>query len=86
MSVPVIYQLMAFSAFEPNAITGAFSAEIRAGYEITTRGKKPIKGGSVSGVLQRDLLNAYLSKEQTQRERALLPKGIFFQKLTLAGK
>ncbi len=81
-----IYHLQAFSAFEPNAITGAFSAEIRAGYEITSKGARPIKGGSVSGVLDEALTDVYLSKEQVQRERVLVPKGVLFRKLTIAGK
>lgn len=81
-----IYQLIAFSAFEPNPITGAFSAEIRAGYEITAKGKRPIKGGSVSGVLQKDLLHAFMSKERIQRESVLVPRGVLFQNLTIAGK
>jgi hypothetical protein len=71
--------------FKPNAITGAFSAEIRAGYEISLNGIRPIKGGSVSGVLQRDLLDCFLSKETQQREHALVPKGVFFRGLTIAG-
>lgn len=81
-----IYHLQAFSAFEPNAITGNFSAEIRAGYEITATGVRPIKGGSVSGVLPEALCDVYLSREQTFRERALLPKGVLFRGLTIAGK
>jgi PmbA protein len=80
-----IYHLQAFSAFEPNPITGAFSAEIRAGYEISKSGIRPIKGGSVSGILQRDLLDCRLSKEQVLRENALVPKGVLFKKLTIAG-
>jgi len=80
-----VYHLQAFSAFEPNAITGAFSAEIRAGYEITPNGTRPVKGGSVSGVLQRDLLDCRLSKERVQRERVLAPQGILFSNLTIAG-
>jgi hypothetical protein len=40
-----IYHLQAFSAFEPNAITGAFSAEIKAGYEISSKGINRLKGG-----------------------------------------
>ncbi len=81
-----IYHLQAFSAFEPNPITGNFSAEIRAGYEITTNGVKPIKGGSVSGVLPDAIADVYLSREQVHRERALLPKGVLFKRLTIAGK
>ncbi|MCG3205887.1 MAG: hypothetical protein KCHDKBKB_02610 [Elusimicrobia bacterium] len=80
-----LYHLLAFSAFEPNAITGAFSAEIRAGYEITPTGTRPIKGGSVSGVLQKDLLNCALSQERIQRERVLVPQGVLFGNLTIAG-
>jgi predicted Zn-dependent protease len=86
VGAPVLYHLQAFSAFEPNAITGAFSAEIRAGYEISTKGVRPIKGGSVSGVLHRDLLDCRLSKERVQRERLLAPKGLLFSKLTIAGE
>ncbi len=81
-----VYHLLAFSAFEPNPITGAFSAEIRAGYELTSTGKRPVKGGSVSGVLQRDLANARFSRERVQRESVLVPAGIFFDKLTIAGR
>jgi len=81
----VLYHIQAFSAFEPNPITGAFSAEIRAGYEISAGGIQPVKGGSVSGVLQTALANCLLSKETVMRERILAPQGILFKKLTLAG-
>jgi predicted Zn-dependent protease len=84
-AAPVLYQITAFSAFEPNAITGAFSAEIRSGYEITSQGRTPIKGGSVSGILQRDLVGARFSKETERRERSLVPRGIFFPGLDIAG-
>ncbi len=80
-----LYHIQAFSAFEPNAITGAFSAEIRTGHEITAKGIRPIKGGSVSGVLQKALVTAWLSKETAQRERCLVPKGILFKNLDIAG-
>jgi len=77
--------LEAFSAFEPNPITGAFSAEIRTGVEISPTGVRPLKGGAVSGHLQKDLLHCHLSKEQVQRERGLFPKGVLFHRLTIAG-
>jgi len=81
----VLYHLQAFSAFEPNSITGAFSAEIRAGYEISAAGVKPIKGGSVSGVLQKAMESCWFSTERIQRERSLVPKGIVFESLDIAG-
>ncbi len=82
----VLYHLQAFSAFEPNVMTGAFSAEIRAGFEISRKGVRPIKGGSVTGVLQEAIKDCRLSKERVQRERVLVPQGIFFKSLTLAGE
>jgi predicted Zn-dependent protease len=84
-NVPVLYNITAFSAFEPNSITGAFSAEIRSGYEITPKGRTPIKGGSVSGILQRDLVGTRFSKDVERRERAVLPRAIFFPSLGIAG-
>ena len=57
----------------------------RARREISAGGVRPIKGGSVSGVLQRDLGRARLSRERVQREGALVPKGILFDQLTIAG-
>ena len=80
-----LYLLTAFSAFEPNPITGAFSAEIRAGVEITPGGRRPIKGGSVSGVLQEALTDCRLARERNLRETVLIPAGIRFGQLTLAG-
>jgi PmbA protein len=82
----VVYHITAFSAFEPNPVTGAFSAEIRSGYEISPSGQKPIKGGSVTGVLQDALKNCLLSKEEVHRERYVGPRAILFKKLTLAGQ
>jgi len=81
----ILYHLQAFSAFEPNPITGAFSAEIRSGFEVSAAGARPIKGGSVSGVLQKDLARARLSRERVQRENVLVPKGVLFEGLTVAG-
>lgn len=80
-----VYQLLAFSVFEPNSLTGAFSAEIRMGYEITPQGRKPIKGGSVAGTLSRAFQNVHFSQERVQRERYLGPRAILCQGLTLAG-
>jgi len=82
----ILYHLTSFSAFEPNPISGAFSAEIRSGYEISKKGVRPIKGGSVSGILQKDLRHCTLSKEQVARERYFGPKGILFHSLSIAGK
>ena len=81
-----VFELLRFSTFHPNLITGAFSGEIRLGYWHKKGKKIPIKGGSVSGVSQKNFLRARFSLESVQREAYRGPKGIFFEKMTLAGK
>jgi predicted Zn-dependent protease len=80
-----LYHLSEFSYFEPNGITGEFSAEIRMGEEITAGGRRPIKGGSVSGSSKAALEGAGFSSSVELRERYLGPKFIRCEGLTLAG-
>jgi PmbA protein len=81
-----VIELLKFSTFIPNGITGSFSGEIRLGY-LHKNGKKiPIRGGSVSGNTQEAFVNARFSKETVKRENYSGPRGIFFQELTLAGE
>ena len=75
-----VFELLRFSTFHPNSITGAFSGEIRLGYWHKKRKKIPIKGGSVSGVSQKDFLRVRFSRESLQREGYYGPKGVFFEK------
>jgi len=75
-----------FSYFSPNAVTGAFSAEIRSGLEIKGAKRQPIKGGSISGVMNTALRQMYLSEVTTQRSDYLGPKFIRFNGLTIAGR
>jgi predicted Zn-dependent protease len=81
-----LYHLFDFSYFEPNSVTGEFSAEIRAGEEITQSGRKAIKGGSVSGLSSTALATARFSSSRKQRERYFGPEFIRCQQLTLAGQ
>ena len=80
-----ILEVFQFSSFHPNPITGAFSGEIRIGYLYGSKGKLPIKGGSVSGISQRAFLEAYYSKEKIARSSYLGPKAVFFKKLAVSG-
>ena len=80
-----VFELLRFSTFQPDGITGAFSGEIRLGYWHKNGQKIPIKGGSLSGISQEAFLNAYFSQETVNRENYLGPQGIFFEELTLAG-
>ncbi len=78
-----LYHLTDFSYFEPNAVTGEFSSEIRYGLELGSG--QAVKGGSVSGLSQAALKTARFSAETEQRERYLGPKYIRCEGLTLAG-
>jgi PmbA protein len=79
------YQLLRFSTFEPNPVTGAFSGEIRTGYFLKKGRRTPIKGGSVSGIMQQAFKEAYFSKELIQRESYLGPEAIRVEQLVLSG-
>jgi PmbA protein len=80
------YYLCRFSTFEPNPITGAFSGEIRTGYFLEGGRKTPIKGGSVSGTMQKAFRQAYFSKEIIQRESFLGPEAVKIDRLDITGQ
>ncbi|HEY7848720.1 MAG TPA: metallopeptidase TldD-related protein, partial [Ktedonobacterales bacterium] len=44
-----VYEVVAFSLFNPDPVTGDFSSEIRLGYRYDAAGVRPIKGGSLVG-------------------------------------
>jgi PmbA protein len=79
------YHLLRFSTFEPNPITGAFSGEIRTGYFLSKGQKTPIKGGSVSGTMQKAFKEVFFSKERVQREAYLGPMAIRIESLDILG-
>ncbi len=81
-----VFHLLRFSTFEPNPITGAFSGEIRTGYLIEGGIVTPIKGGSVSGVMDQAFQEAYFSKEITRRAAYLGPKAVRLEGLDIAGE
>jgi PmbA protein len=81
-----VYQVLRFSTFEPNPITGAFSGEIRTGYFLEDGKTTPIKGGSVSGVMQQAFQEAFFSKEITRRAAYLGPEAVRLEGLDIAGE
>lgn len=80
-----VYHLSDFSYFEPNGVTGEFSAEIRFGLRLDASGSRPVKGGSVSGLSRDALAGARFSAECEQRERYFGPSHIRLEGLSLAG-
>jgi PmbA protein len=80
-----LYHIVAFSAMSPDPITGDFVGEIRLGYEIRNGQSLPIKGGSISGNLFDVLAAAQLSQDVVFLGDYLGPRGMRFDKVTVAG-
>ncbi|MGA2192518.1 MAG: metallopeptidase TldD-related protein [Nitrospirota bacterium] len=80
------YELLRFSTFEPNPVTGNFSGEIRTGYRIEGGRRVPIKGGSVQGVITEAFRRAWFSSEKTARSAYRGPAWVKLAGLDLAGE
>lgn len=84
--VGALYHVVAFSSMSPDPVTGNFVAEIRLGYERRGNELRPVKGGSLSGNLFRDLAHAHLSQETVMLGDYLGPQAVRFRELTISGK
>lgn len=83
---PSVYQVVAFSASNVDAVTGNFGMEIRLGYEIGPDGARPIKGGSVTGNLFEAMAAARFSSQTAQFPSFAGPRAIRFESLQVAGE
>jgi len=79
------YQIIQFSDFSPDALTGDFVAEIRFGYLHTGKSVVPVKGGSVTGNLFDRLSNIRLSGDEIFEGDYKGPSAIALDDLTIAG-
>jgi len=75
---PGTVEIVSFSSFVPNSLSGDFSAEIRLGYKYTEKGKVPIRGVMFSGNVFRMLDAMRLSKESMTMERYKGPRTVRF--------
>jgi PmbA protein len=83
---PALYQLVAFSASNVDPQSGDFGMEIRLGYEIGPHGRRPIKGGSVTGNLFEAMARARFSAETREFTAYAGPAAIRFESLQVAGE
>jgi predicted Zn-dependent protease len=83
---PSVYQVVAFSAPNVDAVTGNLGMEIRLGYEIGPDGTRPIKGGSVTGNLFEAMAAARFSSETSQFPSFAGPRAIRFEAMQVAGE
>ncbi len=79
------YEIVSFSSFVPNFVSGDFSAEIRLGYLHKDGKKIPLKGGMFTGNVFELIKNCSLSKEIKKESGYVGPKGILFRKGIIAG-
>ena len=79
-------EVVEFSAFEVNPMTGDIFGEIRLGYWHDGKGSvKPVSGGSVSGNMAANLATMRFSKETRRYGCAEIPAVTRLEKLTVAG-
>jgi len=80
------FVLSRFSTFSPNAVTGAFSGEIRSGFQKIGDKEIQVKGGSVTGLMDSAMQEVYFSKEIVQVGKYKGPKYIKVCNLDIAGE
>ena len=81
-----VYEIVAFSWFNPDTISGDFACEIKLGYRHDERGATPIKGGSLAGNVFTALADARLSRETYSDGDYFGPAAIRFASLSIAGE
>jgi predicted Zn-dependent protease len=78
-------EIVSFSWFNPDAITGDFATEIRLGYVVDANGRRPFKGGLLIGNVLDALGNVRWSRETEFVGNYLGPAAARFAQLTVAG-
>jgi len=80
-----VYEIVSFSSFVPNELSGDFAAEIRLGYMIERGRKIPFKGGMFTGNVFDLFSNAFFSREMIKLAGYYGPKSLRFENATVAG-
>lgn len=78
--------LSRFSTFTPSGVTGSFSGEIRNGLFYKDGKFTPIKGGSVTGMMDEGCRAVWFSKETIQSGNYFGPRYIKMANLNITGK
>jgi len=80
------FVLSRFSTFSPSGVTGAFSGEIRNGLFYQNGKFTPVKGGSVTGMMDEACKAVWFSTETVQTGNYFGPRYIKMANLDIAGK
>jgi len=76
-------EIISFSWFSPNPFSGDFSAEIRLAYHWVNGKKTPVRGGTFTGNMFKNILSARFSKETTQKGSYYGPRTVLFKGATV---
>ena len=85
LSIPHV-EIVEFSWFNPDTITGDFSCEIRLGYVVDGEKRTPFKGGMLVGNLLDALANVRWSSEVGFYGNYMGPTTAFFNELVVVGE
>lgn len=78
-------ELVAFSDFQMDTLTGDFAGEIRLGWYFDGTKTIPVTGGSISGNIKEMQEEMYLSRELQKNNNYLIPKTIQLFNVAIAG-
>ncbi len=84
-SKEAMYEIVSFSSFVPNWVSGDFAAEVRLGYMIKNGKKKPFKGGMFVGNMFDMVKDMWLSKEVVKAPGYHGPAVARFENATVSG-
>ena len=79
-------EIVEFSDFQVDSVTGSIFGEIRLGYYHDGQGHiTPVTGGSVSGSMADNLPHMFLSRETRRYANAEIPIATRLERITIAG-
>ena len=78
-------EVVSFSSFEMDPMSGHFGGEIRLALLHEKEGVTPVTGGSVSGLIMEAHKAMYLSSERRKNGRYDGPKAVLFKGISVAG-
>lgn len=77
-------EVLSFSAFQANVMTGDFGGEFRLAIYFDGEKEIPVTLGTVSGNIKKDQKDMFLSKELVSSNDVLAPKIVKFSKMIIA--
>ena len=78
-------EVIEFSGFDVDVITGDIAGEIRLAYWNDGEKITPVSGGSVSGSMMDFVKEMYMSKEQRQYDNKIIPAVVRLENATITG-